>query len=75
MTLRELVRAAEAKRRYDWDHTADLMSLIATANFPGRFTREDFHPLRERVIPEHLLDDPAAEYERLKEKERREGKK
>lgn len=60
------MNAYEAKRKYDWDHTASVMALNATIHTSGRYSRDDFHPLRERKIPEYMLDDPAAEYERLK---------
>jgi hypothetical protein len=64
--LRELLAGAEAKQRYDWDHTADTMALLATLHYQKTFSRDDFHPMRERVKSEPSnLDDPEAEYERL----------
>ncbi|WP_145176229.1 hypothetical protein [Rubripirellula lacrimiformis] len=60
-----MVKAAEAKRRCQWDHTADLMALMATIHTTGSYQRDHFHPLRERPEPIHQLDDPGAEYDRL----------
>lgn len=54
-TLRELAWMHDAKARSDWNHTASLMALIATAHAGGRkrFTVDDFHPLaRRRAAPE-----------------------
>ncbi|MCM2369642.1 hypothetical protein [Aporhodopirellula aestuarii] len=56
---------------HEWDHTSDLMALIATANFSKPFCREDFHPMRERVVHDFMLDNPEAEYERLMKEQRR----
>jgi hypothetical protein len=66
LSLRELLAAAKAKQRYDWDHTADIMALMANLHTTKNWARQDFHPSREKLptLPMHL-DDPAAEYERL----------
>jgi hypothetical protein len=61
-----LIAACDGKRTYDWDHTADKMALEATAHWGKPFQRADFHPLRDRIVHEFQLDDPGAEYERLK---------
>lgn len=74
LTLRELLAAAKAKQRYDWDHTADLMAWMGNLHTTKSWARTDFHPSREKppVQPMHL-DDPAAEYEKLMRE--RKGKK
>jgi chromatin segregation and condensation protein Rec8/ScpA/Scc1 (kleisin family) len=66
LTLRELLAAAKAKQRYDWDHTADLLSMMANLHTTKSWSRFDFHPTREKPTERYDLDDPAAEYERLK---------
>tara|TARA_A100001391_G_scaffold203516_1_gene196086 strand:+ start:876 stop:1076 length:201 start_codon:yes stop_codon:yes gene_type:complete len=66
-----LVKAAEAKRRYDWDHTAEKMALDATLHSSGSYTRDQFHPLRESPVPIQNLDNPEAEYERLMKEQQR----
>jgi hypothetical protein len=65
LTLRELIGAAKAKQRYDWDHTADLLAMMANLHTTGSYSRENFHPTRESKKPVLYQSDPAAEYERL----------
>ncbi|WP_345326842.1 hypothetical protein [Novipirellula rosea] len=49
-----------------WDHTADLMALYATIHAGKQYQRDHFHPYRELPpTPQHDLDDPGAEYDRL----------
>lgn len=59
------MKAAESRRTYDWDHTAEMMALIATIHTSGNYQRDQFHPFRESTVPLYDLDDPGAEYERL----------
>ena len=54
-----------------WDHTAELIAKMATMHCQGTYHASQFHPLREHT-PLHL-DDPAAEYERLKKREEHDG--
>jgi len=76
MTLRELISAAKAKQRCAWDHTAELMAWMGNLHTTRTFSRFDFHPMRERpnADPMHL-DDPAAEYARLKKEESKKRKR
>lgn len=43
-----------------------MIAMMATLHASGSYSREDFHPFRERIVHEFMLDNPAAEYERLK---------
>lgn len=50
-SLRQLLWAAKAKQASDWDHTANLMALIANCNrSPGKkpFYSYQFHPYRTK---------------------------
>jgi hypothetical protein len=65
-----LIAGAKSKQKYDWDHTADTLAMMANTHWSGKFSRHDFHPMRERPpLSDYQLDDPAREYERLKREE------
>lgn len=55
----------DAHRRERWNHTADLMALVANCmpGSPGNFTRETFHPLG--ADPELVTETPGEEGEVL----------
>jgi chromatin segregation and condensation protein Rec8/ScpA/Scc1 (kleisin family) len=74
LTLRELLAGAKAKQRYDWDHTADLLSMMANLHTSKSWSRFDFHPTREKAVKHYDLDDPAAEYAELKKQKEAKGK-
>lgn len=47
LTLRELHHAAIRKLQCDWDHTAELLAMLANVNSQTNFTRNQFHPFRD----------------------------
>ena len=71
--MRELVEAAKEKQGSEWNHTAEILALNATIHSGGKhYTRDDFHPMRESTSMNYETPDSlAAEYERLKAKEKK----
>lgn len=47
-TLRELVWMADAKRSEAWDHTAELLALVANIFSKNKIKSSAFHPFAER---------------------------
>lgn len=62
-TIRELNYAAENKVRAQWDQTAELLAMQANLNAQGRFSRDDFHPMRKAKLKKQA--DPAKIYREL----------
>ncbi|EMI19087.1 hypothetical protein RMSM_03983 [Rhodopirellula maiorica SM1] len=60
-----MVAAAKAKQIAAWDHTADMMALMASIHTSNQYSRSNFHPYREAPVQVANLDDPGAEYDRL----------
>lgn len=53
--------------RSQWDHTAELLSMQANLNAQGKFSRDDFHPMRVSKVKKQA--DPAKIYRELLAKE------
>ena len=54
MTIRALVKLAEARIDYDWTHTATVLALIANCNRASStpaFHPRQFHPLQSQQKP------------------------
>ena len=49
--------------KFQWDHTAELLAINANLHAQGRFSRDDFHPMRANK-PKNLCD-PAALYRQI----------
>lgn len=64
-TLRELIAGNTAKRTYDYDHTCELMGLIASVQTGKPYGRDHFHPLRVKQAEPMKLDDPGKAFDEL----------
>ena len=47
----------------EWDHTAELLAMQANLNAQGKFSRNDFHPMRMSKVKKQA--DPAKIYREL----------
>lgn len=67
LTIRELDHGAESKVKAEWDQTAELLSMEANLHAQGKYSRNDFHPMRQSK--QRNFSDPAKIFKQLKAKE------